>query len=277
MTPELHCGGYRLKLDRPLIMGIINCTPDSFSGDGIGVDTGRAVDQAHAFIAEGADILDIGGESSRPGAVPVSEEEELRRVMPVIEILRDCGRPLSIDTVKPEVMRQAVAAGASFINDIGALRAPGALEVAAASKAGICVMHMQGMPQTMQDNPRYDDVVAEVAAFLGERVDAVRAAGIEEERIVIDPGFGFGKTAEHNLALLRDLDALTILGPPVLVGLSRKSLLGKLTGRKVTERTPASVAAALAAVDKGARILRVHDVAATRDALAVWLAVNVER
>jgi dihydropteroate synthase len=255
-------------------MGIINCTPDSFSGDGLVLDTRRAVEQGHQFIAEGADLLDIGGESSRPGALAVAEDEELRRVIPVFEALRNCAVPLSIDTMKPEVMRQALAAGASMINDIYALRAPGALEVAAASDAAVCLMHMQGLPVTMQADPRYDDVVAEVAAFLAERADAARAAGIAEERIVIDPGFGFGKSAEHNLALLRDLDALTILGFPVLVGLSRKSVLGKLTGRKVTERLPASIAAGLVALAKGARILRVHDVAATRDALAVWQAVE---
>lgn len=272
-TPDLHCGRYRLPLDRPLIMGIINCTPDSFSGDGTADDVARAVAQGKQFIEEGADILDIGGESSRPGAAPVAADEEVLRVIPVIEALRECGVPLSIDTVKPEVMQAALAAGASMINDINALRAPGAPEIAAASDAAVCLMHMQGTPQTMQADPHYGDVVAEVAAFLTERCVAAQVAGITRERIVTDPGFGFGKTAEHNLLLLRRLDRITALGYPVLAGLSRKSLLGKLTGRKVTERVPASVAAALAAVARGANIIRVHDVAATRDALAVWRTV----
>lgn len=271
MVPELDCGRFRLTLDRPLVMGIVNCTPDSFSGDGLGSDSARAVERAREMIADGADILDIGGESSRPGAVQVDEQEELRRVIPVIEALRDCGVALSIDTVKPGVMRRAVAAGASLINDINALRAPGALEAAAQTDAAVCLMHMQGTPQTMQERPYYQDAVAEVGAFLAARVAAVRAVGIATERIVIDPGFGFGKTADHNLELLRHLDRLVRLGFPVLVGLSRKSLLGKLTGRKVTERLPASIAAAIAGVARGAKIVRVHDVAATRDALAVWL------
>lgn len=272
MTAELHCGPHRLKLDRPLVMGIVNCTPDSFSGDGLAFDLERALAQGQAFIDAGADILDVGGESSRPGAAAVPEDEELRRVIPVVEALVALGVPVSIDTVKPAVMRLALAAGASMINDINALREPGAMEAAAGSNAAVCLMHMQGSPGSMQDNPVYADVVAEVAAFLGERAEAARAAGIAEERIVVDPGFGFGKTAEHNLALLSDLDTLGVLGFPVLVGLSRKSVLGKLTGRPVTERVAASVAAALAAVAKGASILRVHDVAATRDALAVWRA-----
>ncbi len=251
-------------------MGIINATPDSFSGDGVAFDLVRAVEQAHAFVADGADILDIGGESTRPGAVPVGAEEEIRRVVPLIEALRELKVPLSIDTFKPEVMRAALAAGATLINDINALRAPGAVEVAAASDAGICLMHMQGTPQTMQEDPAYENVVAEVKAFLVERIEACRAAGIGRERIVIDPGFGFGKTSEHNLELLRGLDRFVATGYPVLVGLSRKSVLGRLTGRKVTERVAASVAAAIAAVARGASIVRVHDVAATRDALAVW-------
>jgi dihydropteroate synthase len=272
VTAELHCGSHRLKLDRPLVMGIINCTPDSFSGDGLTLDVRRALEQSRAFVEAGADILDVGGESSRPGAAPVSEEEELRRVIPVVEAVADLGVPVSIDTVKPGVMSRALAAGATMINDINALRAPGALEVAAGSDAAVCLMHMRGTPGTMQDNPVYADVVAEVAAYLGDRAETVRAAGIAEERIVVDPGFGFGKTAEHNLALLRDLDAFRVLGYPVLAGLSRKSVLGTLTGRPVTERVAASVAAALVAVAKGASIVRVHDVAATRDALAVWRA-----
>ena len=270
MQAELHCGHHCLPLVRPLIMGIINATPDSFSGDGVARDVERALNQARGFVEDGADILDIGGESTRPGATPVAAEEEIRRVVPVIEALREIDVPLSIDTFKPQVMRAALAAGATLINDIYALRVPGAIEVAAASDAGVCLMHMQGTPQTMQDNPIYADVVAEVKAFLDERVDACRAAGIERNRIVIDPGFGFGKSAEHNLELLQGLDRLANSGYPVLVGLSRKSVLGTLTGRKVTERVAASVAAAIAAVARGASIVRVHDVAATRDALAVW-------
>lgn len=270
MQSELHCGSRRLALSRPLIMGIINATPDSFSGDGLALDVGRALAQARAFVEDGADILDIGGESTRPGATPVGVEEEIRRVVPLIEALRDLDVPLSIDSFKPQVMRAALSAGATLINDINALRAPGALDLAAASDAAVCLMHMQGTPQTMQDNPAYQDVVAEVGAFLAERSAACVAAGIAPERIVIDPGFGFGKTPGHNLQLLQGLERLVASGHPVLVGLSRKSLLGKLTGRKVSERVAASVAAAIAAVAHGAAIVRVHDVAATRDALAVW-------
>lgn len=270
MQSELHCGSHRLALSRPLIMGIINATPDSFSGDGLALDVGRALAQARAFVEDGADILDIGGESTRPGATPVGVEEEIRRVVPLIEALRELDVPLSIDSFKPQVMRAALSAGATLINDINSLRAPGALELAAASDAAVCLMHMQGTPQTMQDNPAYQDVVAEVGAFLAERSAACVAAGIAPERIVIDPGFGFGKTPGHNLQLLQGLDRLVASGHPVLVGLSRKSLLGKLTGRKVSERVAASVAAAIAAVAHGAAIVRVHDVAATRDALAVW-------
>lgn len=270
MQSELHCGSHRLALSRPLIMGIINATPDSFSGDGLALDVGRALAQARAFVEDGADILDIGGESTRPGATPVGVEEEIRRVVPLIEALRELDVPLSIDSFKPQVMRAALSAGATLINDINSLRAPGALELAAASDAAVCLMHMQGTPQTMQDNPAYQDVVAEVGAFLAERSAACVAAGIAPERIVIDPGFGFGKTPGHNLQLLQGLERLVASGHPVLVGLSRKSLLGKLTGRKVSERVAASVAAAIAAVAHGAAIVRVHDVAATRDALAVW-------
>ncbi len=270
MQSELHCGRHRLPLSRPLIMGIINATPDSFSGDGLALDVGRALAQARAFVEDGADILDIGGESTRPGATPVGADEEIRRVVPLIDALRELGVPLSIDSFKPPVMRAALDAGATLINDINALRAPGALDVAAASDAAVCLMHMQGTPQTMQENPAYHDVVAEVGAFLAERCQACLAAGIARERIVIDPGFGFGKTPEHNLQLLQGLDRLAASGYPVLVGLSRKSLLGKLTGRKVSERVAASIGAAIAAVARGAAIVRVHDVAATRDALAVW-------
>lgn len=271
---ELVCGRFCLPLDRPLIMGIVNVTPDSFSGDGLGCDIDRAREQAERFVAEGADLLDVGGESTRPGATPVPEQEELERVIPVIEALSGLRIPVSVDTWKPAVMEAAVAAGASMINDINGLRAPGALEIAARSDAAVCLMHMRGNPQTMQGDPHYDDVVAEVGAFLRERAAAAQRAGIAAERIVLDPGFGFGKTAEHNLMLLRGLGNIAALGYPVLVGLSRKSLLGKLTGRAVGDRMPASVTAALLAVERGARIVRVHDVGATRDALAVWRAVS---
>lgn len=270
----LSCGRFRLSLDRPLVVGIVNLTPDSFSGDGVGSDAARAIAHAQAQIEAGADILDLGAESSRPGAEPVSAREELDRLLPVLDALRDCGLPLSVDTVKPEVMRAALAAGADMINDIAALRAPGALEAVAGSPAAVCLMHMQGEPRTMQADPRYDDVVAEVSGFLAERVAACEAAGIARERIVIDPGFGFGKTLAHNLALLRRLDRFAAMGLPVLAGISRKSMLGHITGKPVAERMPASIAAALLAVQKGAALVRVHDVAATRDALAVLNAIE---
>ena len=255
-------------------MGIVNVTPDSFSDGGRHFDAARAIAHGRQLVEEGADLLDIGGESSRPGAQSVSAEEELRRVLPVIEALAGVGVPLSVDTVKPEVMRRAAAAGASVINDIAALQAPGALEAAAASDAAVCLMHMQGEPRTMQADPSYGDVVAEVRDFLAARVAAAQAAGIAAERIVVDPGFGFGKRLAHNLALLRQLGQFADLGACVLAGLSRKSMLGEITGRKVSQRDTASVAAALLAARNGARILRVHDVAATKDALAVWAAVE---
>jgi len=270
----LHCGPFRLPLSRPLIMGVVNVTPDSFSDGGLYADTGRAVALAHELIAEGADLLDIGGESTRPGAPAVALDEERERVLPVIAALRDCGVPLSVDTRKPALMREAVAAGAAIINDIDALCGDGALEASAQSGAAVCLMHKQGDPLTMQHAPRYGDVVAEVRMFLTDRVAAAEAAGIPADRIVIDPGFGFGKTLEHNLALLRGLRHIADIGVPVLVGISRKSMLGSLTGRPVNERLHASVAAALIAVQNGAAIVRVHDVAATRDALAVWSAIN---
>ncbi|MDP2826321.1 MAG: dihydropteroate synthase, partial [Sulfuritalea sp.] len=221
----LHCGRFRLSLARPLIMGIVNLTPDSFSGDGVGADARRAIAHAHAQIEAGADILDLGAESSRPGAPPVPAEEEQARLLPVLRALRDAPVPLSVDTAKPEVMRAALAAGADMINDIAALRMPGALEAVAASATAVCLMHMQGEPGTMQREPRYGDVVAEVLEFLGGRVAAAEAAGIARNRIVIDPGFGFGKTLAHNLALLRHLDRFAGLGVPVLAGISRKSML----------------------------------------------------
>ncbi|MBP6096443.1 MAG: dihydropteroate synthase [Methyloversatilis sp.] len=271
----LHCGPYRLPLDRPLIMGIINATPDSFSGDGVALDIGRALEQARQFIADGADVLDIGGESTRPGSDPVSSDEELSRVIPIIRALSGLDVPLSIDTWKPEVMREALAAGAAMVNDINGLRAPGAVDSVAASDAAVCIMHMQGTPQTMQVSPFYADVCEEVTDFLLQRACIAQDSGIDRKRIMLDPGFGFGKTSEHNLMLIKGLPGLAVHGYPLLVGLSRKSVLGRLTGRPVTDRVAASVAAALASVARGARMVRVHDVAATRDALAVWQVAGV--
>ena len=274
MTQHFHCGRFVLNAERPLIMGIVNLTDDSFSGDGLRGDTGAAIAHARRLIEEGAQILDLGAESSRPGAAPVSAQQEIDRLLPVIEALRDCGTALSIDTVKPEVMRLALNAGADMINDINALRAPGALELVAASKAGVCLMHMQGDPRTMQDAPHYADIVTEVAEFLGERVAAAEAAGIALNRIAVDPGFGFGKSLEHNIELLRRLGELVVPGLPLLVGMSRKSMLGLITGRPAHERVHAGIAAHVLAVERGARIVRVHDVAATRDALAIVQAVE---
>jgi dihydropteroate synthase len=275
MIAQFHCGRFRLSLERPLIMGVVNVTPDSFSDGGRFLEPAVAIAHAHRLIEEGADLVDLGAESSRPGAVAVvTAEEELRRLLPVLQGLRDAPVPVSVDTIKPEVMRAVLAEGATMINDINALRAPGAVAVVAAADAAVCLMHMQGTPGTMQQHPSYADVVAEVKAFLLERVRAARDAGIASESIAIDPGFGFGKTLEHNLELLRHLREFEVLGVPVLAGWSRKSSLGKITGRPAGERLAASVAAALIAAQNGARILRVHDVAATRDALAVLAAVE---
>ncbi len=275
LTPHavLKLGRFSLALERPLIMGVLNVTPDSFSDSGRFLGTQQAVEHARILIEEGADILDIGGESSRPGAESVGLDEELRRVMPVLEKLGGLPVPVSVDTCKPEVMRRAIAAGAAMVNDINALREPGALEAVAESQAAVCLMHMQGKPRTMQQDPHYADVVSEVTEYLARRVEAAQQAGIARERIVIDPGFGFGKKTRHNLELLRGLPRIAGLGQPVLVGLSRKSLLGKITGKPVVDRISASVAAALLAAERGAALVRVHDVAATRDALAVWRAV----
>jgi dihydropteroate synthase len=273
--PVLRCGRFSLPLARPLIMGVVNVTPDSFSDGGRFLDPAAAIAHARQLITEGADLLDLGAESSRPGAAAVvSAEEELRRLLPVLRGLRDVPVPLSVDTIKPEVMRAVLAEGASLINDINALRAPGALAAVAASDAAVCLMHMQGTPGTMQQHPGYGDVVAEVKIFLQQRVEAAHAAGISSERISIDPGFGFGKTLEHNLELLRHLREFTALGVPVLAGWSRKSSLGRITGKPAGDRLAASIAAALIAAQNGAGILRVHDVAATRDALSVLSAVE---
>jgi dihydropteroate synthase len=270
-----HCGKFNLPIDRPLVMGIVNLTPDSFSGDGLAVDTQVAVQYALTQIDAGADLLDLGAESSRPGAIPTSVDEELRRLMPVLEALADCGVPISVDTYKPEVMRVALAHGAAMINDIYALRMPGALATVAESDCAVCLMHMQGEPLSMQHDPHYDDVLAEVKKFFRERVAAAETSGIARQRLVLDPGFGFGKTLEHNLTLLHRFPELSQDGLPLLAGLSRKSMLGAITGRSPDRRQPASVAAALLAAQRGARILRVHDVAATCDTLAVWRAVEL--
>ena len=275
IVPTLDCAGRVLKLDRTRVMGIVNVTPDSFSDGGDHASTDAAVAHALKLAEAGADILDIGGESTRPGAQEVSLEEELRRVVPVIERLaRQTGLPISVDTCKPEVMRAAVQAGAGMINDVCALRREGALDTAAALGVPVVLMHMLGEPRSMQEDPRYDDVVAQVHRFLAERIFAAELAGIPKKHLVADPGFGFGKTTAHNLELLAGLERLAELGVPVLAGLSRKRSIGELTGRQVpAERVAGSVAAHLLAAQRGARIVRVHDVAATVDALKVWEAV----
>lgn len=270
----LQCGHFRLSLERPLVMGIVNLTPDSFSSDGLGNDLERAVLHARHQLEAGADILDIGAESSRPGATPTPEDEELRRLIPLLERIAGWGVPISVDTYKPAVMRAALAAGATMINDIAGLRYPGALEAVQSSDCALCLMHMQGEPGTMQQAPEYRDVVGEVEAYLGERQALCRQAGIAAERIVLDPGFGFGKSLEHNLKMFRALPRFAEAGYPLLVGVSRKSMLGGITGRPVGERMPASIAAAMLAVQKGAKILRVHDVVATVDALKVLSAIE---
>ena len=274
LVRTLDCAGRGLKLDAPRVMGIVNVTPDSFSGDGR-VLAEAAIAHGLRLAQEGADLLDVGGESTRPGAQDVSAADEIARVVPVIEALaKQTTVPISIDTSKPEVMRAAVAAGAGMINDVCALRRDGALDAAAELKVPVCLMHMQGEPRTMQDDPRYDDVVSDVRRFLAERIFACEMSGIDKKRIVVDPGFGFGKTLEHNLALLANLDQFAALGVPLLVGLSRKAMIGKLTGRDGgAARAAGSAAAAMIAVQRGAMIVRVHDVAATRDALAVWQGV----
>ena len=274
--PQLDCAGRVLRFDRPRVLGIVNVTPDSFSGDGLPDDVEAAVAHGLKLAEQGADALDVGGESTRPGAVPVTVEEEFLRVIPVIERLaRETALPISVDTSKPEVMRAAVAAGAGMINDVYALRRDGALDAAAALGVPVVLMHMLGEPGTMQDAPEYDDVVGDVHRFLAERIFAAEMAGIERKRIVVDPGFGFGKTREHNLALLSQLERFGELGVPVLAGLSRKKTIAEITGRaQPDERVHGSVAAALIAAQRGAKLLRVHDVAATVDALKVWAAVD---
>ena len=271
----LDCNGRPLRLDRCRVMGIVNVTPDSFSDGGRHATTDAAVAHALRLVEEGADVLDVGGESTRPGAEAVSLEEELQRVVPVIERLaRETDVPLSVDTSKPEVMRAAVEAGAGMVNDVRALSEPGAMEAASVLGVPVVLMHMKGEPRSMQEAPTYDDVVGDVHRFLAERIFAAEMAGIDKKRIVVDPGFGFGKTREHNLLLLSHLDRFVELGVPVLAGLSRKRLIGELTGRDVpADRVHGSVAAHLVASQRGARLVRVHDVAATVDALKVWEAV----
>ncbi|MBB1059830.1 dihydropteroate synthase [Marilutibacter spongiae] len=276
IAPRLDCNGRELVLDRTRVMGIVNVTPDSFSDGGEHAGVEAAVAHGLRLVDEGADLLDIGGESTRPGADEVSLEEELARVLPVIERLAAAvAVPISIDTSKPAVMRAAVAAGAGIINDVYALRRDGALEAAAECGVPVVLMHMQGEPRSMQSAPGYDDVVAEVHRFLAERIFSAEMAGIGKKRIVVDPGLGFGKTLEHNLALLARLERFRELGVPVLAGLSRKRAIGELTGREAPrDRVHGSVAAHVLAAQRGARIVRVHDVAATVDALKVWAAVD---
>ncbi|MDR2365694.1 MAG: dihydropteroate synthase [Zoogloeaceae bacterium] len=278
----LRCGRFRLSLERPLIMGIVNITPDSFSGDGV-LTGGRdcvaaSLERARAQREAGADILDLGAESTRPGSEPTALEEELDRLIPALEAMRDWNVPLSVDTCKPEVMQAALDAGADMVNDINALRSPGALEAVMKSDCGLCLMHMQGEPRNMQQNPTYDDVVGEVRDFLAERIRACRTAGIADERLALDPGFGFGKNLEHNLELFARLPELFLDGLPLLIGACRKRMLGEITGRPVDERLAATLATTVIAAEKGAKIIRVHDVGVTRDALAVWTAIkNAER
>ncbi len=272
MRHYLQCGRFGFSLGRKaLVMGILNVTPDSFSDGGRFQTLEFAVSRAEEMIAEGVDLIDVGGESTRPGAPSVPLAQELERVLPVLYALREMGKPLSVDTYKPEVMREAILAGADMINDVNAFRAPGALAAVADSDCGLCVMHMQGQPHDMQRDPHYADVVKEVINFLQERVDAMLAAGIERDRICVDPGFGFGKTAEHNFALLQNIGTIRqALNLPVLAGLSRKSMIGAATGKPVEQRLAGNLAGALAAVAQGARIVRVHDVDETVDALKVW-------
>jgi dihydropteroate synthase len=272
---QLHHARGILDLTRPVVMGVLNVTPDSFSDGGRYLDPGAAVDHACRMVEEGAACIDVGGESTRPGAGPISVEEELRRVLPVVQRLAArLAQPVSVDTSRPEVMRAAVDAGAAMINDVRALQMPGALQAAAATRAAVCLMHMRGEPHSMQQQPQYDDVVTQVRSFLEQRLHSCLNIGIDAARLCLDPGFGFGKTVGHNLTLLRNLRALAGLRRPLLVGLSRKSMLQQLTGRGSEQRTAGSIALATLAVSQGARIVRAHDVQATVDAVAVAWAVN---
>lgn len=279
MRGIMHCGRYDFAFDqaahRPLVMGILNVTPDSFSDGGRFQQLNSAISRAEQMIAEGVDIIDIGAESTRPGVTPLPDGEELKRLLPVLYALRDCGKPISVDTRNPQVMREALLAGADMINDVNGFRTADAAEAVAESDCGLCIMHMQNNPQDMQIAPRYEDVVTEVGDFLQAAIDRLEAHGVNRRRICIDPGFGFGKNLEHNLALFRNLESLrSRLDMPVLVGVSRKSMIGQITGKPVQERLAGSVAAAIAAAAHGADIVRVHDVAATVDALKVWHALT---
>lgn len=286
LTPYFECGRYRFSMRvaqtnamktvfKPLVMGILNVTPDSFSDGGKFQSLDHAITHAEQMIEDGVDIIDIGGESSRPGARPLPLDEELKRVIPLIYALRDCGKPISIDTYKPEVMREAIIAGADMINDIRGFDSERARAAVADSDVGLCVMHMQKSPETMQEQPNYQNVTQDVIAFLRERCDQLVAAGVEKNRISVDPGFGFGKTLEHNIELLQNINVMQEeLGFPVLAGISRKTMIGAITGKPVEHRMAGSLAAALAAMAQGARILRVHDVAETVDAIKVWHAAN---
>ncbi len=275
---NFDCGKFQLDLSTPRVMGIVNVTPDSFSDGGKFAATNLAIEHALILAEEGADILDIGGESTRPNATPVSLQEELDRVIPVIEALvkqfKQVNIPISIDTYKPQVMQAAIAAGASMVNDVRGLQEEYALQIVAKSNVGVCLMHMQGTPQTMQQNPQYNDVVIDVKEFLASRLQASIHAGVDKNRILLDPGFGFGKTREHNITLLQNLESFADLGQPLLVGLSRKSVLGQMTGNDVNARLYASIAASVIATMKGAKILRVHDVKATVEALKVVSAIQ---
>ncbi|HLS43206.1 MAG TPA: dihydropteroate synthase [Paenalcaligenes sp.] len=274
MSNTWQCGRFELQLERPLLMGIVNVTPDSFSDGNHHFSHEAALAHARQLITEGADILDIGGESTRPGADPVSVDEELRRVVPLIEALLDEGIPLSVDTFKPAVMVEVIKAGADIINDIAGFRSPEAVAAVADTKAGLCIMHMQGEPKTMQQAPHYDDIIAEIQGFLQLQVSRLEQAGVDHRRMMLDPGLGFGKTVAQNYSLLRHLDALGVQSIPWLIGLSRKSMIGHVVGRPPAERVAGSLAGMLAAVHYGAKVLRVHDVAQSADALKVWMAVQ---
>ncbi|MCB5364483.1 dihydropteroate synthase [Pusillimonas sp. CC-YST705] len=274
MARILQCGRFELSLDRPLIMGVLNVTPDSFSDGGRYTEVDQALAHARQLIAEGVDILDVGGESTRPGSEAVNGKDELARLQPVLEALRDTGIPLSVDTCKPDVMRGVLELDVDMINDIAGFEDQASIQAVADKPCALCVMHMKGEPRTMQHKPHYDDVVAEVREFLRQRTDRLLRAGVAATRIVQDPGFGFGKTAAHNYTLLRRLPELYFDDYPWLVGVSRKTMIGHVTGREPQDRLAGSLAAALAGVDAGAAIVRVHDVAATRDAVAVWQAVK---
>jgi dihydropteroate synthase len=276
MSGSWLCGRFEFSLERPLLMGVVNVTPDSFSDGGQHVDTNSAIAHAQKLVTEGADIIDIGGESTRPGALPVSIQEELARILPVMAAMRDCGAAISIDTCKPEVMQAALDAGADIINDVTGMRQPEAQRIVAAHpNCGVCLMHMQGEPRTMQSNPHYQNVVHEVQEALLAQAHLLERLGVKRARISLDPGLGFGKTLEHNYQLLHGLAQLVQSGYPIVLGASRKSLIGRVTGKPVDQRLSGSIAAALAGVARGAAVVRVHDVDATHDALKVWQAIQI--